>query len=100
MKVGGIFKTLITIVACVVLGAFALNILMPNAAKSLVNATEGMIYNATGMSFDFNGDDLYGAEAANQGGKYDGVGGDVKNGNVGGAVKGFGNSEGKNSTKQ
>lgn len=99
MKVSGIFKTLITIVACVVLGAFALNILMPNAAKSIVNATEGMIYNATSMSFDFNGDGLYGEEAANQGGKYQGVDG-VKNENVGGAVKGFGNSENKNSTKQ
>lgn len=99
MKVSGIFKTLIVIVACVVLGAFALNVLMPNAAKSLVNATEGMIYNATNMSFDFNGDGVFGEQAASNNGKYVGVD-DVKNENVGGAVKGFGNSEGKNTTKQ
>lgn len=99
MKVSGIFKTLIVIVACVVLGAFALNIIMPNAAKALVNATEGMIYNATGMSFDFNGDGIDGQTGSQGDGKYDGVSG-VENENVGGAVKGFGNSEGKNSTKQ
>lgn len=95
MKVSGIFKTLIIIVACVVLGAFALNIIMPNAAKSLVNATEGMIYNATSMSFDFNGDGIYGKQASEGNGEYNGVD-SVGNDNVKGNVKGFGSSEGKN----
>lgn len=94
MKVSGIFKTLIVIVACVVLGAFALNIIMPNATKSLVNATEDMIYNATGMSFDFNGDNIYGSESIS-GKQYDRVSG-AENENVSGNVKGFGTSTDKN----
>ena len=56
MSVKKIFITLIVIVLCVMIGALLLNVLFPNAAKALVNATENMIYNATGMSFDFNGD--------------------------------------------
>ena len=55
MSVKKIFITLITIVACVLIGAFILNILLPNVTVALVDATENMIYNATGMSFDFNG---------------------------------------------
>lgn len=94
MKVGGIFKTLITIVACVVIGAFALNILLPNATKSLVNATEDMIYNATSMSFNFNGDDHSGG-AYTAGTEIEHVNG-AENDNVKGNVKGFGSSEGKN----
>lgn len=94
MKVGGIFKTLITIVACVIIGAFALNILLPNATKSLVNATEDMIYNATSMSFNFNGDDHPGG-AYTAGTEIEHVNG-AENDNVKGNVKGFGSSEGKN----
>lgn len=94
MKVGGIFKTLITIVACVVIGAFALNILLPNVTKSLVNATEDMIYNATSMSFNFNGDDHPGG-AYTAGTEIEHVKG-AENDNVKGNVKGFGSSEGKN----
>lgn len=94
MKVGGIFKTLITIVACVVIGAFALNILLPNATKSLVNATEDMLYNATSMSFNFNGDDHAGG-AYTAGTEIEHVSG-AENDNVKGNVKGFGSSEGKN----
>lgn len=89
MKVSGIFKTLIVIVACVVLGAFALNILMPNAAKSLVNATEDMIYNATSMKFDFNGDGVYGGTSTKDT-QYQGTGNG--NDNVSGNVSGFGTS--------
>ena len=55
MNVKKIFMILITIVACVVIGAFTLNILLPNVTTSLVDATEDMVYNATGMSFDWNG---------------------------------------------
>lgn len=54
MSVKKIFIILITIVACVVLGAFVLNILMPNAATTLVDAAEDQIWKATGLSFDFN----------------------------------------------
>lgn len=60
MKVSGIFKTLIVIVACVVIGALVLNVLLPNTATSLVNAAEDMIYQATHISFDFNGDGVKG----------------------------------------
>lgn len=56
MSVKKIFITLITIVACVMIGALVLNVLLPNAAVTLVNSAEDMIYNATGMSFNFNGD--------------------------------------------
>lgn len=56
MSVGKIFKVLIIIVACVIVGAVVLNVLLPNATTSLVNAVEAQIFNATGMSFDFNGD--------------------------------------------
>ena len=55
MNVKKIFMILITIVASVVIGAFTLNILLPNVTTSLVDATEDMVYNATGMSFDWNG---------------------------------------------
>lgn len=56
MSVQKIFIILIIVVACVIIGALVLNVLMPNATKTLVNAVEDQIYNATKMSFDFNGD--------------------------------------------
>ncbi len=62
MKVSGIFKTLIVVVACVLLGALVLNILLPNAATSIVNTVEDQIYNATKLSFDFNGDGNQGSD--------------------------------------
>lgn len=60
MKVSGIFKILITAVACVVIGAIVLNVLLPNVVTTSVNAVEGMIYNATKIKFDFNGDGITG----------------------------------------
>ena len=39
-----------------ILGAFLINILLPNVTQQVVNATESSIFNATGMQFDFNGD--------------------------------------------
>lgn len=51
-----VFITLITIVALVVVGAFVLNVIMPNTVTTMVNTVEGMIYNSTGLSMDFNGD--------------------------------------------
>ena len=56
MSVAKIFKVLIIVVACVIIGALVLNVLLPNTTKSLVNAVENQVYNATGLSFDFNGD--------------------------------------------
>ena len=64
MSVGKIFKILIIIVACVIIGAIVLNVLLPNATTSLVNAVEAQIFNATGMSFDFNGDGTKGRSSA------------------------------------
>lgn len=54
MNVKKIFITLITIVACVIVGAFVLNALLPNVTTTLIDSTEDMIYKSTGMSFDFN----------------------------------------------
>lgn len=51
-----IFMVLVTIVICVLLGAFAINVLLPNGTSTIINATEDMIYKATGMGFDFNND--------------------------------------------
>ena len=56
MSVRKIFIVLITIVVCVILGAFVLNVLMPNAVTAVVDAVEATIYQATGMKLDFNGD--------------------------------------------
>lgn len=65
MDVKKIFITLITIVICVILGAFVINTLMPNVVNTVINAAEGQIYNATGLSFDFNGDGAGGTQNAN-----------------------------------
>lgn len=56
MKVQGIFKTLVIVVACIVLGAMALNIFLPNVVTQLSNVVEDAVFKGTGMSFDFNGD--------------------------------------------
>jgi len=56
MSVKKIFVILITIVACVIIGALVLNIILPNTATSLVNATEDQIFKASGLQFDLNGD--------------------------------------------
>ena len=63
MGVRKIFIVLVTIVICVIIGAFAINTLMPNTVKAVVNATEDMIYNATGLVFDLNGDANVGNES-------------------------------------
>lgn len=62
MSVKKIFILLITIVACVMLGALVLNVLMPNVMTTLVDSVENMIYNATGMSMDFNGNGKVGGK--------------------------------------
>ena len=59
-----IFITLITIVALVALGAFILNIVMPNATKQMVNTVERMVYKGTGIELDLNGDGTTGKNAS------------------------------------
>ena len=86
MSVKKIFVILITIVACVAIGALVLNILMPNAVTQVVNATENMIYKATGIEFDFNGDGVTGSTAVNPGSAIDNTGDKASDG-VG--VEGF-----------
>lgn len=61
MNVKKIFIILITIVACVILGAFVLNTLMPNTVTTMINSTEDMIFKATSMKFDLNGDGTAGS---------------------------------------
>ena len=85
MNVKKIFIVLVTIVACVILGAFVLNILMPNVVTTVIDATEDMIYKATGLAFDF---DKNGNRGNNSNAQYDGetAGGQ---GTVQGNVDGF-----------
>lgn len=87
MSVKKIFVTLGTIVACVIVIAFVINILLPNATAQLVNAVEDSIYNATGFSFDLNGDGQ-GGQAVDE---YNAVndGSDDAALNDGGAVEGY-----------
>ncbi len=61
MNVKKVFMTLIIVVACVIVGALLLNVLLPNATKSIVNAVESQLYRATGLEFDFNGDGVKGS---------------------------------------
>lgn len=50
-----IFTVLIVMVACVMIGALVLNVLLPNVTDTIIDALEGMVHNATGMTFDWNG---------------------------------------------
>ena len=61
MKVSKIFVILITVVVCVIVGAFVINILMPNTVTSLVDTVENQIQHATGISLDLNGNGTAGA---------------------------------------
>ena len=86
-----IFMVLIVAVACVMIGAFVLNVLMPNLIKTGTNAVEGQLYNATGIRVDMNGDGF--DQNTNQtytGGVQAGTGngtGDTSGKNVGGFKK-------------
>ncbi len=64
MGVGKIFKVLIVIVVCVMIGAMAINVIVPNAVSGLIDATEGMMYKASGISFDFNGNGTAGSDSS------------------------------------
>lgn len=86
MGVKKIFITLVTIVACVILGAFVLNTLMPNVTTTIINSAEDMIFKATKMSFDFNND----GNVGDSGGTYSGENSDkTVTGKTDGNVEGF-----------
>ena len=70
MSVKKIFITLITVVACVMVGAFVLNVLMPNAISTGTNAIEDQLYRATGIKLDFNGDSVKNSQNNTYDGKY------------------------------
>ena len=67
MKVSKIFVILITVVVCVIVGAFVINILMPNTVTSVVDTVENQIQHATGISLDQNGNGTAGAAGNNIG---------------------------------
>jgi hypothetical protein len=56
-----LFTVLIVVVICIVVGAFAINILVPNALTGVTNAVEDTIYSATGIGLDLNGDGTAGS---------------------------------------
>lgn len=92
MNVKKIFITLITVVACVILGAFVLNTLMPNVTTTLINAVEEQIYNATSLRFDFNNDGTIGGTGTNT---FEGVNEDTTvTGDTGDNVVGFNSGAG------
>lgn len=91
MNVKKIFITLITVVACVILGAFVLNTLMPNVTTTLINAVEDQIFKATSLEFDFNNDGAIGSNKNT----YEGVNEDTTvTGETGGNVIGFNSGAG------
>lgn len=55
-----IFTIIIVVVVCIVIGAFVINILVPNALTQTVNVVEDTMYSATGIRLDLNGDGVAG----------------------------------------
>lgn len=92
MDVKKIFTMLIGVVACVVIGALLLNTIMPNAAAAISNSIEGMIFNATGIQMDFNGDGIGGEDNSDQ--EFDAIN-DQEAEQVSGNVTGFGGTTNK-----
>lgn len=66
MNVAGIFKILIIVVACIIVGGILLNVLLPNTVNGMINWGEKGIKAATGADFDLNGDGDIGADADNK----------------------------------
>lgn len=85
MGVKKIFIVLITVVACVIIGALVLNTLLPNVTTALIDSTEDMIYKATKMDFDFNGNGNTGKAEGTEGMEND----DEDMDNDGAGVEGF-----------
>lgn len=94
MDVKKIFIILISVVACLVIGAFVLNTILPNALATGINTIEGAIRNGTGIQIDINGD---GDTEGNNNGdaiSHDGAGFIDENGVGVGGSQGFGLSNG------
>lgn len=91
MNVKKIFIILITVVACVILGAFVLNTLMPNVTTTLINAVEDQIFKATSLKFDFNNDNNAGTNDNSYAGQNSD---DTVTGETGDNVVGFGGAGG------
>lgn len=90
MSVKKIFITLITIVVCVILGAFVINTLMPNMVDTIIDAAEGQIFRATGLGFDFNANDKGGVDTGKNNTALKGANEDeTVTGEVDGNVAGF-----------
>ena len=64
MNVSGIFKILIIVVACIIVGGILLNVLLPNGLNGIVGWMESGIKAATGADFDLNGDNNIGTPQA------------------------------------
>lgn len=86
MSVKKIFTVLITVVACVMIGAFVLNVLMPNFIRTAVNLVEQQLHNATGLTLDLNGDGNNQANTINAEAGRTGVGGNNVSGFQGGVA--------------
>lgn len=69
MSVKKIFVILITIVACIIIGAFLLNTLLPNATNAVIDAVEDSIYKSTHFEFDLNSDGDVGTTDRQYGGE-------------------------------
>lgn len=55
-----VFGFLIVTAVCVILGAFILNLLLPNVVRASINTIETGIMSATGIKYDLNGDGTVG----------------------------------------
>lgn len=64
MNVSGIFKILIIVVACIIVGGILLNVLLPNGLNGIIGWMESGIMAATGAEFDLNGDGEIGTPTA------------------------------------
>ena len=64
--VKNIFKVLIVAIVCLVVGAFLINVLAPNATNQVTNAIEQQIWKATGISLDINGDKYGGKDGGKE----------------------------------
>ena len=87
MRVSKIFKILIVAVICVLVGAIIINLLVPNVFTTMINSIEDLIFKATGLGFDFNGDGVMGDAGGNL--QYTGQNADADGNGTAGNVEGF-----------
>ena len=86
MNVSGIFKILIIVVACIIVGGVLLNILLPNTMNGVIRWMENGVMAATGAQIDLDGDGNIGTNYATAGNGNEGLqgGGNVDGYNNGG----------------